>query len=101
MGGRKWSVEEDAICCKVCVEEYVIKKSYMDIETCISHIRSYPEIKDRGSGSIRMKISNIKYLFTQWKIPNTLYSNELEHASQQNILCLKACLEARNISIMN
>lgn len=26
MGGRKWSVEEDAICCKVCVEEYVINK---------------------------------------------------------------------------
>lgn len=33
MGGRKWSENEDLICCEVCVEEYVIKKKKQILAT--------------------------------------------------------------------
>ena len=94
----KWTVEEDEICCRACVDEYVINKSHMNVEFCIKFIMNNPNIK-RDSGTLKMRIQNIKAILDEWKVPNTLNISPLNHAGRQTRAILKALLEENGIEI--
>ena len=38
-----WKLEEDIVCCDVCVYEYVIEKNDTNINACIEKIKQHPE----------------------------------------------------------
>lgn len=91
MSGRKWSVEEDKICCKVCVEEYVINKKKTTISDCIQIIKENPCMAEIDEHSIRMKIQNIKSVLNnleKFEIQNSLEIAPLNNSSKQMKNCL-------------
>ncbi|MBQ3824528.1 MAG: hypothetical protein II811_00160 [Spirochaetaceae bacterium] len=88
-----WKVEEDSICCEVCVYEYVIRKSNMDINTCIDKIKQHASICNREAGSIRQRIQNIKYWIDELQVANTIPVSPLSHAAVQTKKTLITCLE--------
>jgi len=94
----KWTVEEDEICCRACVDEYVINKSHMNVEFCIKLIMNNPKIK-RDSGTLKMRIQNIKAILDEWKVPNTLNISPLNHTGQQTKAVLREILKEHNIEI--
>ena len=93
----KWSIEEDMICCKVVVEECIVKGSTPDVKELISIIKKHPIMATRSNGSIRMKLQNIKHLLDKLGIPNNLNLKALENASEQNKSTLLDELEKHNL----
>jgi len=79
---HKWLYEEDKLCCKVIVEEYVLKKSHKDLESVLDYLSD--ELPDIGRNSLRMKIQNIKQLLIENGIENTLRTKTLYSYSSQN-----------------
>ena len=51
----KWTVEEDDICCRACVAEYVINKRHMNIDSLVADIVKNHRIR-RGAGTVRMRM---------------------------------------------
>ena len=89
----EWKLEEDVICCEVCVYEYVINKNDTDINSCIEKIRQHASIFQRDPGSIRERIQNIKYWLGELFIENTVPISPLSHAANQTKKALITCLE--------
>lgn len=89
----EWNIREDEVCCRVCVEKYVVEKRHIDIELCLEIIKKNPVISQRNTKSIRMRIQNIKALLNEWKIENTLDISPLNHASSQTRRCLQRILK--------
>ena len=86
----EWRIEEDKICCAVCVEEYVRAKKETEIGDCIEKIKTHREMANREDSSIRMRIQNIKSLLDKYEIPNSLKISPLSNASKQTeeaLLC--------------
>lgn len=54
-----WKLEEDIVCCDVCVYEYVIEKNDTNINACIEKIKQHASIYKRDSGSIRERIKTL------------------------------------------
>ncbi len=92
-----WKSEEDIICCEVSVYEYVIKKSDLDINSCIEKIKEHASIYQRDSKSIKSRIQNIKFWIGELYIENTIPVSPLEHASKQTKKILINCLENAGI----
>ena len=89
----EWKLEEDIICCEICVYEYVIKKNNTDIKTCIEKIKQHASIYNREVGSIRQRIQNIKYWIEELGVENTIPASPLSHAGIQTKRALMTCLE--------
>lgn len=83
MQKNKWSEDEDKIICKICVDEYVLKKGSLDIESCLDKIMSTKNFENHGRGSVRMRIQNIKAVLDDLKIPNTIPITALSNAATQ------------------
>lgn len=79
---HKWLYEEDKLCCKVVIEEYVLRKSNKNLEDVLETL-SY-KMPDIGRNSLRMKIQNIKQLLKEAGIDNTLNTKALYSYSAQN-----------------
>ena len=88
-----WKIEEDTICCEVCVYEYVIQKNDTDINSCIEKIKQHASIYKRSPGSIKQRIQNIKYWINELCIENTIPLSPLSHAAKQTKKVLIICLE--------
>ena len=85
---HRWTMEEDAICCKRFLEYYVIKQSSMDTTDFLKMLAK--EVPEVSEGSLRMKIQNVKYLTVQAGLKNTSnirwlsqYSSQCETAFKQ------------------
>lgn len=83
MAKTKWSVEEDTILSKLCIEKYVKGKEDLDIETFLNNIMIHKEFEDRDKGSVRMRIQNIKAVLNELGMPNTIPITPLVNASKQ------------------
>lgn len=92
MKGKSWTREEDEICCKAVVDEYVIGKKHIDVDDCVSRICSCKGI-EHEKNIVRMRLQNIKALLDEMGIPNTLDVKPLSHAGRQTRACLMSCLE--------
>ena len=92
----KWSLEEDNICCKVCVDEYVINKRHMNVDFCLGLIMKNPRVC-KAPGSIRMRIQNIKAILEEWEIPNTLYVSPLKNTAWQTRVALRGYLNEQGL----
>lgn len=88
-----WKLEEDIVCCDVCVYEYVIEKNDTNINACIEKIKQHASIYKRDSGSIRERIQNIKYWIEELHEENTIPVSPLSHATNQTKKVLITCLE--------
>lgn len=76
---HRWTIAEDEYCCKRYVEEYVNKKSSMDLNSFVGLLsKELPEIKE---GSVKMKITNIKQILIEMGIEDTLASKSLKNYS--------------------
>jgi len=89
----EWKLEEDIVCCEVCIYEYVICKNATDITTCIENIKQHASICNREVGSIRQRIQNIKYWIEELHVENTIPVSPLSHAGIQTKDALIRCLE--------
>ena len=80
-----WTEEEETICCKAVVKEYVYSKSSKDIELFLREIRKNAVFSERkrDSGSIKMRLQNIKAVLGEFGVENTLPLSELLNASSQ------------------
>ena len=89
----EWKLEEDIICCEVCVYEYDICKNDTNVNVCIDKIKQHASIHTREVGSIRQRIQNIKYWIEELHIENTIPVSPLSHAGIQTKRTLMTCLE--------
>ena len=89
----EWKLEEDIICCEVCVYEYVIQKRDTSVNACIEKIKQHAFIYKRDTGSIREKIQNIKAWLEELYIENTIPISTRQKASRQMKKALINCLE--------
>lgn len=96
-----WAVAEDEICCKMCVDLYVVRKEVIDIEKCVERIKDYSEMQERDKSSVRMRIQNIKALLEDLGIENTLDIRLLNNAAKQTRDVLEECLKNAGIKTEN
>lgn len=89
----EWKLEEDIICCEVCVYEYVIQKRDTSVNACIEKIKQHASIYKREVGSIRQRIQNIKYWIEELGVENTIPASPLSHAGIQTKKTLMSSLE--------
>lgn len=83
MGKQIWTLEEDRICCEICVREFVKIKNDLTSEECLTLIQEHEEISKRDRSSIRMRLQNIKSLLEEWEISNNLPLKSLTNAAKQ------------------
>lgn len=88
-----WKIEEDIICCEVCIFEYVINKNTTDINSCIAKIKKHASIYQRDVDSIRNRIQNIKAWLAELNIENTIPVSPWSNAAKQTKQALIKCLE--------
>ncbi|MDD6634923.1 MAG: hypothetical protein PUE69_06120 [Ruminococcus sp.] len=88
---HSWSYEENRICCEKCVETYVINKKSIGTLELVKEL--HEQLIEVPEGSLIKKICNIKQLFIEMGIENTLKASKLEHYSKDN---KKAMIEVLN-----
>lgn len=94
-GKHDWTWNEELICSKQCIEEYVIKKSRTPASVVEENLcRHLPSIKP---SSIHMKVQNIKVIFDELGLENTLNINGLAHYSPQNKQAVEYLLTQKGI----
>lgn len=98
--GIKWTENENEICCKICIQKYVIEKSLISANEVVKIIKQNPEFDNRSEGSIRYKIQYIKYLLDSWNIENTIPISAQPNASSQNEESLRKVLLENKIKAM-
>ena len=93
---HRWTFEEDEICCRRYVEEYVIKKSNLEIKEFINILNKSLEEVERLS--IRMKIQNIKGILKMLEVEDSGEISLLSNWSKQNEKALKKVLKLKIFS---
>lgn len=78
-----WTYEENEYCVEEIFKNFVADKRY-DCDEVINRIYIHFDGKIKKP-SIRMKLQNIKYLFNEFNIPNTLTIAALQNVSQDNL----------------
>ena len=79
---HRWTIEEDALCCRRFFEQYVMQQSSMDLQRFAEQLHmALPSI---SVGSLKMKTQNIKQLCIEHGIRNSLDAKPLAQYSQQN-----------------
>lgn len=95
---KKWTEEEDEILCTYCVERYVVEMNPIPINDIVSRCLTKQEFKGRNSGSIRMRIQNVKAVLEKHKIFNTIPVKPLSHNGiQTENTLLKILRQMRNL----
>lgn len=79
---HRWTIEEDALCCRRFFEQYVSQQGSMDLYQFVQQLQR--ELPDIPPGSLRMKTQNIKQLCVENGIRNSLDAKPLAQYSQQN-----------------
>lgn len=85
MSKHTWTLQEEELCCKEALLEYVAPKTTPSRSTkdFITHLQTMlPQIE---RGSIRMKIQNIKTILEETHIPNRLEISRLDNYSLLNL----------------
>lgn len=91
MGKHFWSMDEDLYCCEECIKTYVIEKSDIGASKFLQRLkRVFPDIAE---SSLKMKLQNIKQLFIEHKIFNTLQLSPLQNYSRQNKIAFQQALK--------
>lgn len=93
-----WSQDEDRLCCKKIISEYVNQAGSKDVETVLAEIKNNVLFKGRDIGSIRMRFQNIKALLIELNIKNTLPLHPLKNVAKQTRTVLKE--ELKNVQII-
>lgn len=86
---HRWTLEEDAICCRRFLEYYVVKQSNLDFVQFLQMLRK--EVPGVSEGSLRMKVQNIKYLSIQAGLKDTA---NVKWLSQYSMQCERAFNQA-------
>lgn len=79
MDRHNWDYEEVQHCINRIFETFVLNEEY-DYEKLLNELYIHFDTKIK-KGSLKMFFSNIKYLFNQNKVPNTLMISELKNVS--------------------
>ena len=79
---HRWTIEEDALCCRRFFEEYVIQRSSVELQIFAQCLKR--ELPDISVGSLRMKTQNIQQLCMEFGIKSSLQAKPLSQYSQQN-----------------
>ena len=79
---HRWTIEEDALCCRRFFEQYVLQQGSIDLYQFVQQLQR--ELPDISPGSLRMKTQNIKQLCIEHGIRNSLDAKPLVQYSQQN-----------------
>lgn len=95
MKDHNWTYYEVQYCIDRIFESFVINREY-DYEILMDKLYIHFDMKIK-KGSLRMFFSNIKYLFNQHNIPNTLMIAELKNASLTARECFEIALKKHNI----
>lgn len=95
-GKHVWTDSEDKICSRECIIDYVIEKKSTSIKDMTARLsKMLPRIREL---SIHDKILNIKAIFEELSVENTLCSGKLVNYSEQNLVAVKWILKCRGIS---
>lgn len=78
-------MEEDMICCRRFLENYVVNKTNIDTVQFLKMLAK--EVPAVSEGSLRMKIQNVKYLSVRAGLKDTL---PLKWLSQYSMQCERA-----------
>ena len=84
---HRWTYEEDYICAKACVRYK--EEEFVNIYDLLRYLSV--RLPNISSGSIRMKIQNIKGVCSAYQLPNKLDVSSLDQYSQQ---CKRAVFAA-------
>lgn len=95
-GKHKWTWNEDLTCSKECIVEYVVHKSLTS--TAVLESRLSEKLPALKKTSIHNKVQNIKQIFNELEIENTLEIAPLAHYTPQNMEAVIKILEGREIS---
>ena len=82
---HRWTMEEDMICCRRFLENYVVNKTNIDTVQFLKMLAK--EVPAVSEGSLRMKIQNVKYLSVRAGLKDTL---PLKWLSQYSMQCERA-----------
>ena len=95
-GKHSWTWNEDLTCSKECIVEYVVEKRRTALSVMEDHLSAkLPALKKL---SIHDKIQNIKQIFIELNVENTLEIAPLTHYSPQNMEAVVTILEGRGIA---
>lgn len=93
-----WAMEEDRICCKAVIDEYILKLEDTDKNIFLKNLkRNHEEFSNREIGAIRMRLQNIKAVLEKLHIKNTLPLSPLSNFSPQTEKILKEELSKSGI----
>lgn len=93
-----WAMEEDRLCCKAVIDEYVLKLGNTDKNIFIKNLkRNHEEFSNREIGAIRMRLQNIKAVLEKFHIKNTLLLSPLSNFSPQTEKVLREELNKSGI----
>lgn len=98
MGKHIWRQQEDYFCARRIIDEYVIKNNEKDTSTFITELKQSEILNSLSTGSIKMKIQNIKYILSILNVSNRITLKPLENASEQSIKSVIKVLEELDIS---
>lgn len=90
-----WDYYEVQYCIDRIFESFVINREY-DYEILLDKLYIHFDMKIK-KGSLKMFFSNVKYLFNQNNIPNTLMISELKNASLTAKAAFEIALKKYNI----
>lgn len=79
---HRWTLAEDEYCCRRYAEEYVLRKSSMDMSSFVRLLSK--ELSEIKENSLKMKITNIKQILLDMGIEDSLIVKPLKNYSQQN-----------------
>lgn len=99
MGKHSWDDIEVLYCVDRVFETFVINRQY-DYDELLDELYIHFEMQIKKS-SLKMFLSNMKYLFNEYKIPNTLMISPLKNASLTAKAAFNIALEKYNIKNKN
>lgn len=93
---HRWSLDEDRYCCEEVIRQYVMEKSQKPVSEFVEDLSA--QLADISKNSLRMKVSNIKFLLDEAGIENTLEIKPLSNCSQQNRRAMNSILKEANFN---
>ena len=91
-----WTWNDDLTCSKECIVEYVVEKRRTSISAM--EVRLSAKLPALKKSSIHAKIQNIKQIFIELNVENTLEIAPLAHYSPQNMEAVVKILAGRGIA---
>ena len=90
MSKHNWTYEENEICCRRYLENYVLRNSGLSMSTFAKRLKQeMPQLKET---SIKNKISNIRYLSLNAGLADSMCCAPLANCSADNVAAFNALL---------